>query len=43
MRKLEADQNNLDASVSPRLAQLEEQVTEMNIRLIRLEGPRLSH
>ena len=42
MRKLEADQNNLDASMSPRLAQLEQQVTEMNIRLIALESERLS-
>jgi flagellar biosynthesis/type III secretory pathway protein FliH len=38
MRKVEADQSNLDAATSPRLAQLEQQVTEMNIRLMKLEG-----
>ena len=37
MRKVEADQNNLDAAVSPRLALLEQQVTEMNIRLMKVE------
>jgi hypothetical protein len=37
MRKIEADQNNLDAATSPRLALLEQQVTQMNIRLMKLE------
>lgn len=41
MRKLEADQNNLDAATSPRLALLEQQITEMNIRLMKVEGARL--
>ncbi len=40
MRKLEADQSNLDSSVSPRLALIEQQVTDMNVRLMKLEGPR---
>ncbi len=37
MRKVEADQGNLDASVSPRLALVEQQVTDMNVRLMKLE------
>jgi len=37
MRKVEADQSNLDAATSPRLAQLEQQVTDINIGLMRLE------
>ena len=37
MRKVEVDQNNLDAATSPRLALLEQQVTQMNIRLMKLE------
>ncbi len=37
MRKLEADQSNLDAAVSPRLALLEQQVTDMNVRLMKVE------
>jgi TolA-binding protein len=38
MAKLEADQRNLEASASPRIAPLEQQITEMNIRLMKLEG-----
>ncbi|MBV9611780.1 MAG: hypothetical protein JO091_04880, partial [Acidobacteriaceae bacterium] len=37
MRKIEADQNNLEAAVSPRLTALEEQVTNLNMRLMKLE------
>jgi DNA-directed RNA polymerase specialized sigma subunit len=38
MRKLEADTSNIDASTTKRLGELERRVTEMDIRIIRLEG-----
>ena len=37
MAELEPDQRNLEASASPWLAQLEQQITE-NMRLLKLEG-----
>jgi hypothetical protein len=38
MAKLEADQRNLEASTAPRLAQLEQQITDLTLRVIKLEG-----
>jgi hypothetical protein len=38
MSKLEADQHNLEASAAPRLAQLEQQITDLTLRVIKLEG-----
>jgi hypothetical protein len=38
MRRLEADTSNIDASTTKRLGELERRVTELDIRLIRLEG-----
>jgi hypothetical protein len=40
MAKLEADQRNLEASSAPRLAQLEQQITDLTLRVIKLESQR---
>jgi SMC interacting uncharacterized protein involved in chromosome segregation len=39
IRKVEADQSNLEAATSPRLVSIEEQLADIQIRLLKLEGP----
>jgi hypothetical protein len=39
-RKLEADASNTDVNATKRLGELERRLTEMDIRLLKLEGPR---
>jgi len=39
MRRIEADNRNLEASLTPRMAAVEEQLTDLHIRVMKLEGP----